>query len=106
MIIDSCIDPHVHFRDGIQSYKETIIHGLSVAKSQGVDIVFDMPNTSPPLFYEEDVNQRLMLVPLTQRKHYFTYIGATADEEQLKKAVRLVKTHPFVMESITYFESE
>ena len=49
------IDPHVHFRDEEQSYKETIKHGLELAKQQGVDIVFDMPNTFKPILTEKDV---------------------------------------------------
>ena len=28
------IDPHVHFRDEEQNYKETIKHGLQTAKEQ------------------------------------------------------------------------
>lgn len=84
------IDPHVHFRDGEQSYKETIVHGLSVAREQGVDVVFDMPNTSKPILTKEDVEKRLSLVPKSERERYFLYIGATSNEKQLKDAVDLV----------------
>ncbi len=47
------IDPHVHFRDEEQSYKETIAHGLSVARDQGVDIEFD-PFRWPDLLTDLD----------------------------------------------------
>lgn len=85
------IDPHVHFRDEEQDYKETIAHGLETAKKQGVDIVFDMPNTAKLILTEEDVRRRLKLVPESERGRYFLYIGTTSDEEQLKEAVRIVK---------------
>ncbi|MFA5125848.1 MAG: dihydroorotase family protein [archaeon] len=87
------IDPHVHFRDEEQSYKETIAHGLKVAREQGVDIVFDMPNTARPVILEADVKRRLALVPKWEEHRYYTYIGATKDSEQLKKAVELVQSN-------------
>ncbi len=85
------IDTHVHFRDEEQKYKETIAHGLSVAKEQGVDCVFDMPNTVKPVLRKEDVERRLALVPKSEVGRYFLYIGATTNEEQLKEAIDLVQ---------------
>ena len=86
------IDPHVHFRDQEQSYKETIKHGLELAKQQGVDIVFDMPNTARLILTEKDVKERLKFVPKKERERYFLYIGATSNANQLKKAVKLVNS--------------
>jgi dihydroorotase len=85
------IDTHVHFRDEEQNYKETIAHGLSVAKEQGVEYVFDMPNTARPILRRTDVERRLALVPESEKERYFLYIGATTNEEQLKEAITLVK---------------
>jgi dihydroorotase len=85
------IDPHVHFRDEEQSYKETIKHGLDLAKEQGVDIVFDMPNTYNLILSKKDVLDRLKLVPQKDKKRYCLYIGATSNENQLKEAVDCVK---------------
>jgi dihydroorotase len=85
------IDPHVHFRDEEQSYKETIAHGLSVAKEQGVEYVFDMPNTQRPILTKSDVERRLKLVPDSEKQRYFLYIGATSNPAQLKEAVSVVK---------------
>ncbi|MFA5931702.1 MAG: dihydroorotase [archaeon] len=87
------IDPHVHFRDEEQSYKETIAHGLKTAKEQGVDIVFDMPNTFRPVIDEQRVKERLALVPKGEEKRYYTYLGVTKEVDQLKKAVEIVKTN-------------
>ncbi len=83
------IDPHVHFRDEEQSYKETIAHGLSVARDQGVEYVFDMPNTFKPVLRESDVKRRLSLVPPRDAGRYLLYVGATKDGKQLKEAIDL-----------------
>jgi len=85
------IDPHVHCRDGKQAYKETIAHVLKLCDEQGVDIIFDMPNTDPPLLTERDMEARLALVPRADLKRYRLYLGATTDERQLREAVNLVK---------------
>ncbi len=91
------IDPHVHFRDEEQRHKETIEHGLSIAKKQGVNIVFDMPNTVKPILREVDVKRRLTFVPESEKDRYYLYVGATSDEEQLKEATRLVKEYKEVI---------
>lgn len=91
------IDPHVHCRDGKQAYKETIGHVLKLCDAQGVDIVFDMPNTDPPILREGDVTARLALVPKADLKRYRLYLGVTNDEKQLHEAVGLVKQCDQVM---------
>ncbi len=56
------VDCHVHFRDFTeQRHKETIKHGLEVARDSGVSAVFDMPNCNPPVVDEETVKLRLNL---------------------------------------------
>ncbi len=87
------IDPHVHCRDGQESYKETIAHVFTLCDQQGVDMIFDMPNTSPPLLAEADLERRLALVPRAARGRYKTFIGATADPDQLRQATELARTH-------------
>ncbi|MDD5490006.1 MAG: dihydroorotase family protein [Candidatus Moranbacteria bacterium] len=82
------IDPHVHCRDGKQSYKETIAHVFAVADAQGVQKIFDMPNTDPPITTEEHIKERLKLVPEERLGDYFVWIGITADENQIKEAVK------------------
>ena len=53
------IDPHVHLRDWNESNKETILHGLETAWECGIDVLFDMPNTSPALTGRESVLRRI-----------------------------------------------
>ena len=39
------IDVHVHLRDGVQSEKETLLHGMQSAALLQITALFDMPNT-------------------------------------------------------------
>src|SRR3989344_2219819 len=88
------IDPHVHFRDEEQSHKETITHGLALAKAQGVHAVFDMPNTHQPIINEEAVKRRLQLVPESEKGRYYCYLGVTNDVQQLREGVQTVQGIP------------
>ncbi len=88
------IDPHVHCRDGLESYKETIAHVFQLCDRQGVDVIFDMPNTNPPLLGAQELEQRLKYVPQTARDRYKTFVAATSDSEQLRQAVALTAENP------------
>jgi dihydroorotase len=87
------IDPHVHLRDWNQSHKETLRHGFSVAWRAGLDAVFEMPNTDPPLTSREAILRRIgdadralasLRIPLV----HGLYAGLTADPGQVAEAVR------------------
>ncbi len=90
------IDPHVHCRDGRQAHKETIAHVMALCDAQGVDQVFDMPNTDPPLLTEQAMLERLALVPREAAGRYRLYLGLTTDERQVREAVRLAGQAPAV----------
>lgn len=82
------IDAHVHLRDFKQKYKETIKHGLTVAYDSGLDAVFDMPNTDPPIITRELVLERLKLanesnIPI----FYGLFMGLIPNSEQIKTAI-------------------
>lgn len=47
LILPGAIDPHVHFREPGQVYKEGIENGSRAALSGGVTTVLDMPNNKP-----------------------------------------------------------
>ena len=86
------IDPHVHLRDWNQKDKESVSHGLKVAKEAGIDRVFDMPNTNPPLIDRESILSRLSLGTEEAEKigsSYSLYAGLTSDEEQIRAMVAL-----------------
>jgi dihydroorotase len=90
------IDPHVHLRDWGQAAKETLRHGLSVAYRAGLDAVFEMPNTEPPLVTRESILRRIdsadaalkeLGIPLV----HGLYAGLTAVPRQVEEAVRAWK---------------
>ncbi len=85
------IDPHVHCRDGAQSHKETIAHALKLCDAQCVDVIFDMPNTDPPITTPANVEQRFKLVPGCARDRYRLFVGAVPDERRLADAVDMVR---------------
>src|SRR3989338_4394703 len=88
------IDSHVHLRDFKQKHKETIAHGLEVALDSGVDAVFDMPNTEPPIITPEIVENRLALAKNSNSPIFYgLYIGLTNNQEQIKRAVDLHKKY-------------
>jgi dihydroorotase len=89
------IDPHVHLRDGEnQSHKETVRHGLAVAYNSGLDAVFEMPNTDPPLTSRKTIEDRLRLGSEAKKAEHLAmfhgvYAGVTADAAQIKEVVAL-----------------
>lgn len=81
------IDPHVHLRDWNQAEKETVAHGLSVAKSCGFTHVFDMPNTNPPLTDRETILKRFALAEGIGGITYHLWVGLTAEPKQIAEVV-------------------
>ncbi|MBW2966733.1 amidohydrolase family protein [Candidatus Woesearchaeota archaeon] len=91
------IDPHVHLRDWEQSYKETIEHGLETAYRAGLDAVFEMPNTSPPITSIDLIIQRIADKDCAMDKlkskypnfnmGYGLFAGVTANPVKIKEIV-------------------
>ena len=92
------IDPHVHCRDGKQSYKETIAHALSIAERAGFTALFDMPNTDPPIFTFQQVKERIELANKAKSPVWNgLYVGLTADREQITEAIAAHDSLPQVV---------
>lgn len=85
------IDPHVHLRDWNQAEKETVAHGLSVAKKCGFTHVFDMPNTNPPLTCRETIEKRFELAEGIGGISYHIWAGLTADLKQIAEMVEVYR---------------
>ncbi len=89
------VDPHVHLRDWNDSNKETIYHGLKVAYDCGINEVFDMPNTNPPLISREAILDRLSLaneaIMRLNKKDisYHIYAGLTKEPKQISHIVNV-----------------
>lgn len=94
------IDPHVHLRDGRQSAKETLLHGMAVGSNAGILVYFDMPNTDPPLTTRDRVLARLEAGRQATRTIeantgrvviYGLYGGLTSDPEQIGEMVEVYR---------------
>jgi dihydroorotase len=91
------IDPHTHCRDTEENYKDTIKHVLQLCGEQGVDIIFDMPNTKPPLVSIKELKSRLALVPHGKEGQYKVYMGLTSTPKQIDKVIDLAMDHTGVV---------
>lgn len=64
-------DPHVHFRDPGQTYKESMVSGCMAAASGGYTNVLIMPNTVPAMdglqVHEGNPARRRFSMPATTR---------------------------------------
>lgn len=86
------IDPHVHLRDWRQADKETLAHAFSVAWRAGLDAVFEMPNTDPPLTTRDAILKRIddadaARARVGTRIFHGLYAGLTTDPRQIEEAV-------------------
>ena len=87
------VDPHVHLRDWNDLKKETIYHGLKVAYECGINEVFDMPNTNPPLISRDAILDRISSASEAIQKlkkkdiYYHVYAGLTKDKKQISQVV-------------------
>jgi dihydroorotase len=89
------IDSHVHDRGWKESYKENPKHALEVARDVGLDAIFTMPNTTPPILDEEKVIERLQLVREADVPEvlYGIWMGTKADKEQIKRAINVQRKY-------------
>lgn len=86
------IDPHAHLRDWGQAEKETLRHGLAAAWSAGLDGVFEMPNTDPPLTGLDAIRRRIAdadaaVSSLGAGIFHGLYAGLTPEPSQIAEAV-------------------
>ena len=87
------ICPHVHFRDFLEDYKETIPHGLHVAQRAGFTAVIDMPNSNPAITDAGVALDRLKRAKEAQSPvRYLMHVLLTKDPEQVKRAIDAYRT--------------
>jgi len=93
------IDTHVHSRDFNERHKETIPHCLEVARDSGVDAIFCMPNTNPPIIDDGGVKNTLKIVSGANIPEVFygIYLGITKNPEQVKRATEVHRLNSQVM---------
>ena len=75
IIIPGLIDPHVHFRDPGQTYKEDWTSGSKAAAHGGVTTVLDMPNNVPPITTPERLKEKIEIAKKKSIVNFGLYFG-------------------------------
>ena len=89
-VIPGVIDPHVHFREPGLDYKEDFYTGSRAAAAGGLTTVLDMPNTAPPIFTIDLLNEKRVLARKSIVNYGF-YMGSSAENNV--KEVSASKRH-------------
>ncbi len=79
IVFPGLIDPHVHFRDPGQVYKEDFLSGSRGALAGGTTTVFDMPNTEPPVTSPEIFKEKARLVQQKSVSNFGLIAGANQE---------------------------
>ncbi len=85
-LLPGVIDNHVHFREPGLEYKGTIYSESKAAVAGGVTSFMEMPNTIPPTFTQELLEEKFAIASKTSLANYSFYMGTSNDnvEEALK----------------------
>jgi dihydroorotase len=90
ILFPGLIDPHVHFRDPGLTHKEDLFTGSRAAVSGGVTTFFEMPNTKPPTFTIENLEQKRALAREKSCANFGFYFGAgMANAEEIAKVTNV-----------------
>ncbi len=91
-LLPGAIDDQVHFREPGLTHKGNIYSESRAAVAGGVTSFMEMPNTSPPTFTHELLEQKYDIASKNALANYSFYIGAANDnlEEVLKTDVNNV----------------
>jgi dihydroorotase len=85
-LLPGCIDDQVHFREPGLTHKATIYTESKAAIAGGVTSFMEMPNTSPPAFTQELLEQKYDIASQTSLANYSFFMGTSNDnlEEVLR----------------------
>ena len=85
-LLPGCIDDQVHFREPGLTHKANIYTESKAAVSGGVTSFMEMPNTQPPVFTQELLEQKYGIASRTSLANYSFFMGTSNDnlEEVLK----------------------
>jgi dihydroorotase len=91
-LLPGAIDDQVHFREPGLTHKGNIHSEARAAVAGGITSFMEMPNTNPPTFTQELLEQKYQIASSTALANYSFYIGASNDnlEEVLKTDVNKV----------------
>lgn len=85
-LLPGCIDDQVHFREPGLTHKATIYTESKAAVAGGVTSFMEMPNTQPPAFTQELLEDKYRIASQTSLANYSFFMGTSNDniEEVLK----------------------
>lgn len=91
-LMPGAIDDQVHFREPGLTHKATIYTESRAAVAGGVTTFMEMPNTVPPVFTQQLLEDKYQIAKNTSLANYSFYIGASNDnlEEVLKTDITKV----------------
>ncbi len=85
-LLPGCIDDQVHFREPGLTHKATIYTEAKAAVAGGVTSFMEMPNTQPPAFTQELLENKYGMASQSSLANYSFYMGTSNDnmEEVLR----------------------
>jgi len=85
-LLPGCIDDQVHFREPGLTHKATIYTESKAAVAGGVTSFMEMPNTQPPAFTQELLEEKYAIASKNSLANYSFYMGTSNDniDEVLK----------------------
>jgi dihydroorotase len=91
-LLPGVIDDQVHFREPGLTHKATIFSESRAAVAGGVTSFMEMPNTNPPTFTQQLLEDKYNIASRTSLANYSFFIGAAHDnlEEVMKTDLRNV----------------
>jgi dihydroorotase len=91
-LMPGAIDDQVHFREPGLTHKATIFTESRAAVAGGVTSFMEMPNTSPPTFTQQLLEDKYQIASKTSLANYSFFIGAANDnlEEVMRTDIRKV----------------
>jgi dihydroorotase len=91
-LLPGAIDDQVHFREPGLTHKGTIFTESRAAVAGGVTSFMEMPNTNPPTFTQELLEDKYKIASQNSLANYSFFIGASNDnlEEVMKTDIRNV----------------
>ncbi|HEY0067251.1 MAG TPA: dihydroorotase [Flavisolibacter sp.] len=78
-LLPGCIDDQVHFREPGLTHKARIYTEAKAAVAGGVTSFMEMPNTMPPVFTQELLEQKYDIASQTSLANYSFYMGTAND---------------------------
>lgn len=99
ILIPGLIDIHTHIRDMQLAEKEDWYSASCAAASGGITTIFDMPNTKPPTYDKESLEQKRIAAQKAIVNYGYNFGVTEYNHDQIKKASPIAALKMFMAES-------